>query len=150
MYPSNARKYPTLNRVLHCQQAVMRKRHEDWSKVIIQDLHKIATFLWPKFYQLRMFVTLRQDPVHAHARTLLQAMAAGALDAKIRDPALSRVEPTPPPAKRAYFEGCENVQQADMKKMNWSLATLKRLSWKIKWIFAGGRSTKHPSQNLQN
>ncbi len=38
-------------------------------------------------------------------------MAAGALDAEIRDPELSRVEPTP--AKRAYFEGCENVLQDD-------------------------------------
>lgn len=56
-------KYPTLNRVClwckklkyHCQpnaldspqQPVVRKWHEDWlaCKVIIQDLHKIATFL---------------------------------------------------------------------------------------------------------
>ncbi len=122
MYPSNASKYPTLNRVClwceklkrHCQQAVMRKRHEEWlvRKVIIQDLLKIATFL-AKILPAENVVTLRQDPVHAHAHTLLQAMAAGALDAEIRDPELSRVEPTPPPAKRAYFEGCENVQQAD-------------------------------------
>ncbi|XP_055055329.2 uncharacterized protein [Misgurnus anguillicaudatus] len=126
-------KYPTLNRVClwceklkrHCQlnaldspqQAVVRKRHEDWlaRKVIIQDLHKIATFLWPKFNQLRMLSQSDRDAVHAHARTLLQAMAAGALDVEIRDPELSGVEPTPPPAKRTNFAEWENVQQADME-----------------------------------
>lgn len=42
------------------QQAGMRKWHKDWlaRKVIIQDLHKITTFLWPKFNQPRM---LRQE-----------------------------------------------------------------------------------------
>ncbi|ROJ65838.1 hypothetical protein DPX16_0268 [Anabarilius grahami] len=38
------------------QQAVKRKCHKDWlvRKVIIQELHKFATFLWPKFNQMRM------------------------------------------------------------------------------------------------
>ncbi|KAL1282850.1 hypothetical protein QQF64_001653 [Cirrhinus molitorella] len=124
-------KYPTLIRVClwceklkrHCQpnaldspqQAVLRKRHEDWlaRKVIIQDLHKIVTFLWPKFNQLRMLSNSDRNAVHAHVRTLLQAMAAGALDVEIRDPGLSGVEPTPPPPKRANFAEWENVQQAD-------------------------------------
>ncbi len=131
------------------QQAVVRKRHEDWlaCKVIIQDLHKIATFLWPKFNQLRMLSHSDRIAVHAHAHNLLQAMAAGALDVEIREAELSGVEPTPPPAKRADFVEWENVQL----KMTRSLTTLKRLSWKIKWMFlAGGRSTNHPNQNLQN
>ncbi len=40
-------------------------------------------------------------------------MAAGALDVEIRDPELSGVEPTPPPAKRVNLVEWENVQQAD-------------------------------------
>ncbi|ROL47267.1 hypothetical protein DPX16_6447 [Anabarilius grahami] len=95
-------KYPTLNRVClwceklkhHCQpnaqdspqQAVMRKRHEDWlaRKVIIQDLRKIATFLWPIFNQLRMLSHSDRNAVHAHVRTLLQAMAAAHTRAGLR------------------------------------------------------------------
>lgn len=106
--------YPTLNSVClwceklkcHCQpnpldsppQGVVRKRHGDRlaRKVIIQDLHKIATFLWPKFNQLRMLSHSDRNAVHAHARTLLQAMAAGA------------VKHTPP-AKRANFAEWENM-----------------------------------------
>ncbi|CAM4615115.1 unnamed protein product [Leuciscus chuanchicus] len=96
------------------QQAVVRKRHEDWltRKVIIQDLHKIATFLWPKFNQLRMLSHSDRNAVHAHVCTLLQAMAAGAPDVEIRDPELSGVKPTPL-AKRANFAEWENVRQAE-------------------------------------
>lgn len=115
-------KYPTLNRVClwvekikrHCQpnaldspqQAVVRKRHEDWlaRKVIIQDLHKIATFLWPKFNQMRMMTPTERNALYAHVRTLLRATAEDP------DVELPQVE-APLPAKRAHFSEWENVQQ---------------------------------------
>lgn len=93
------------------QQAVVRKQHEDLlaREVILQDLHKTATFLWPKFNQLRMLPHSNRIAVHDHAHTLLQAMVAGAPDVESRD---SDPNPTPP-AKRATFAEWENVQQAD-------------------------------------
>ena len=54
-----------------------------------------------------------RNAVHAHARTLLQAMAADAPGVEIRDPELSRVKPTDTPAKRVNFVEWENVQKTD-------------------------------------
>lgn len=94
------------------QQAVVRKRHEDWPtrKVVIQDIHKVATFLWPKSNQLRMLSHSDRDAIHAHVHTLLQSMATGAPDVESRDPELSGADPTPP-AKTMNFAEWENVQQ---------------------------------------
>ena len=88
---------------LDCPQAVVCKWHKDWlaHKVIIQDLHKIATDRHSE-----------RNAAHAHAPTLLQAMAACAPDGETRDPEFSGVEPTHP-ANRANFVESENIGQAD-------------------------------------
>ena len=75
-------KYPTINLVFlwfdrltrHCMakpgdapyQQVIRRRHRDWipRKIQINDYHKIATFLWPKYSQLRMMSSDEKARIH--------------------------------------------------------------------------------------
>ena len=123
-------KYPTLNLVLlwieklrrHCypkvndsaQQAAVRKRHEEWlaRKVIIDDRHKVATFLWPKFNQLRMMSASERARVYDHVRALLLSMPAPAAPDTDGDEAWPGPEDggdwqpagTPPPEENVFAE----------------------------------------------
>ncbi len=65
----------------HCQrvatdtpyQAVIHNRHLWWitRKIEIKEQHKIATFLWPKYSQLRMLAPAeRRDPNNTEAAAL--------------------------------------------------------------------------------
>ena len=82
--------YSTINLVLlwferlkrHCgkktsdtpYQAIIRGRHLHWilRKVEIKDLHRIATFLWPKYSQLRMLSASERDDLHQEVRRQLR------------------------------------------------------------------------------
>lgn len=86
-------KYPTLHLALlwverlrnHCQQnandtvqlAAVRQRHAHWLEEkmakSITDLHKAATFLWPKFNQLRMLPADQRLNVQQYVKSRLSA-----------------------------------------------------------------------------
>lgn len=115
-------KYPTLNLVClwferlkrHCQsqaldspqQAAVRSRLSDWlpRKVLIHDLHKVATFLWPKFNQLRMLSAQDRDHVYSHVRSLLRDMTASSPE---EDATEGDEDAMPPLAKRSALDFTE-------------------------------------------
>ena len=90
-----------------------------------------------------------KNAVHACARNLLQAMAAGAPDVVIRDPEFSRVKPTPTP-KRANFVEWENIIQADWEDDEVTRYTETAVMENQMDILAWWKTTNHPTQNLQN
>ncbi|CAM4554540.1 unnamed protein product [Leuciscus chuanchicus] len=112
--------YPTINVVFlwferlkrHCNrkttdspyQAIIRERHLIWilRKVEIQELHKIATFLWPKYSQLRMLSSSERENLHLEVRRQLSDLRTE--EATTEGPA---------PKKAAVdFEEWENVPVA--------------------------------------
>ncbi|KAL0162267.1 hypothetical protein M9458_041663 [Cirrhinus mrigala] len=113
--------YPTINLVFlwferlkrHCNrkttdspyQAIIRERHLSWilRKVEIQELKKIATFLWPKYSQLRMFSSSERDNLHLEVRRQLKDLHN-----------IEEAAEGPAPKKAAVdFEEWENVPVAD-------------------------------------
>ncbi|KAL0174601.1 hypothetical protein M9458_030569 [Cirrhinus mrigala] len=113
--------YPTINLVFlwferlkrHCNrkttdspyQAIIRERHLSWilRKVEIQELQKIATFLWPKYSQLRMLSSSERDNLHLEVRRQLKDLHN-----------IEEAAEGPAPKKAAVdFEEWENVPVAD-------------------------------------
>lgn len=94
-------KYPTLEFVqmwtetlkLHCkpnagdtpQQAFVRQTHAEWleRKVVIADIHKAATFLWPKYNQLRMMNRQERENVHTYVKNRLVALLPSGQTAEV-------------------------------------------------------------------
>ncbi|KAK7130430.1 hypothetical protein R3I93_019921 [Phoxinus phoxinus] len=116
--------YPTINLVFlwferlkrHCHrkttdspyQAIIRERHLCWilRKVEIQELQKIATFLWPKYSQLRMLSFSETDDLHQEIQRQLS-------DLRVRTEETATEGPAPKKAA-VDFEEWENVPVADV------------------------------------
>ncbi|CAM4672842.1 unnamed protein product [Leuciscus chuanchicus] len=127
-------KYPTLHLALlwverlrhHCQQnandtaqlAAVRQRHAHWLQVkmakSVTDLHKAATFLWPKFNQLRMLPADQRVNVQQYVKSRLSAaqqpVPEGPGEASQETSAsLSAAAPAPAAKKTPRFDEWENV-----------------------------------------
>ncbi|CAM4510656.1 unnamed protein product [Leuciscus chuanchicus] len=127
-------KYPTLHLALlwvarlrhHCQQnandtaqlAAVRQRHVHWLQEkrakSVTDLHKAATFLWPKFNQLRMLPADQRVNVQQYVKSRLSAaqqpVPEGPGEASQETSAsLSAAAPAPAAKKTQRFDEWENV-----------------------------------------
>jgi len=116
--------YPTINLVFlwfvrlkrHCNkkttdspyQAIIRERHLCWilRKVEIQELQKIATFLWPKYSQLRMLSSSERD-------NLLQEVRRQLSDIPFHTQETATEGPAPKKAAVDFDDEWENVPVAD-------------------------------------
>lgn len=114
--------YPTINLVFlwferlkrHCSrkttdspyQATIRERHLNWilRKVEIQNLHKIATFIFHKFSQLRMLSASDRDDLQLEVRRQLAE-----LHAEEEAASSSSEGPAPKKAAAGDFDDWENV-----------------------------------------
>lgn len=129
-------KYPTLHLALlwverlrnHCQQnandtvqlAAVRQRHAHWLEEkmakSITDLHKAATFLWPKFNQLRMLPADQRINVQQYVKSRLSAAqqpepkeAEGRGEASQETSASSSATIPASATKKTRFDEWENV-----------------------------------------
>ncbi len=107
--------YPTLNLVVlwherlkrHCQpvktdmpyQATICQHHLKWigKKVQIQQLHKLAIYLWPKFNLLRMFCETERDAILQDAKSWIASYRATGGNVT-EEPAREVTSDTLPPA----------------------------------------------------
>ena len=117
-------KYATINLVClwlgrlkrHCQpsptdslqQAFVHQRDAEFTvqKIAVNMTHKVALFLWPKFYKLRMMSPVEIYEVHDHVRTLLLPMEEDAAAAAISSSGFT--PPAASPRRDPIFAEWEN------------------------------------------